>query len=66
MRNITGLSIPPASDYAESGCKGTTFLRNYQIFLPFSYESWGFSCFLGNELEDSQRHTLLAENYNEL
>ena len=23
MRNITGLSRLPASDYAESGCKGT-------------------------------------------
>ena len=33
MRNITGLTISPASDYAESGCKGTTFLRIYQIFM---------------------------------
>ena len=33
MRNITGLTISPASDYAESGCKGTTFLRIYQIFI---------------------------------
>jgi len=31
MRNITGLSILPASDYAESGCKGTKNELIYKI-----------------------------------
>ena len=31
MRNITGLSLLPASDYAESGCKGTKNIKNKKI-----------------------------------
>ncbi len=33
MRNITGHTSLPASDYAESGCKGTKKIRNGQTFL---------------------------------
>ena len=40
MRNITGLSRLPASDYAESGCKGTTFFwimcNNSDFFCIFA------------------------------
>ena len=33
MRNITGLTLRPASDYAESGCKGTKYLISNQIIF---------------------------------
>jgi hypothetical protein len=31
MRNITGLSRLPASDYAESGCKGTKKSEKWKV-----------------------------------
>ena len=47
MRNITGLTISPASDYAESGCKGTTFQRIYQMFIKKNaFSSLLFASFL--------------------